>query len=173
MSRKQQSEEELLKEGLKKLMAIEELCIHNYYGEHIRFGVLSDTHFGSLFCNRSLLHLAYKTFKKEGITTVYHCGDMCDGERIYRGQEYELYAHGANAQAREVIDKYPRFDGITTYFITGNHDLSFYKTSGVDIGEIIAMHRKDLVYLGQEEVDIALKKGGSPKIRLSHPGKGT
>jgi hypothetical protein len=35
------------------------------------------------------------------------------------------------------------------------------------------MLRDDLHYLGQEEVDIALKKSGHPKIRLSHPGKGT
>jgi len=171
--KKKVDENALLREGVKKMLSVEDVTVHHYYGEHLRFGVLSDTHIGSLYFNRALLHMAYKTFKKEGITSVYHCGDICDGESMYRVQEYELYAHGADKQVKEVIEKYPKFDGIKTFFITGNHDLSFYKKSGIDIGEHIAMHRKDLIYLGQEEMDIALKRSGHPKIRLSHPGKGT
>jgi hypothetical protein len=99
---KKPSQDEMLQEGLKKLLSVEEICVHDYYGDHAKFGLVSDTHFGSLYTNRSLLHLAYKTFKKEGIDTVYHCGDICDGEKMYRGQEYELHAHGADAQIKEV-----------------------------------------------------------------------
>ena len=114
---KPKDESEVLKEGLRQMLAMENVSIHDYYGNNAKFGIVSDTHIGSLYENRGLLHLAYKVFKKEGIDTVYHCGDMTDGEKIYRGQEYELYAHGADAQVKEVVKKYPRFDGITTHFI--------------------------------------------------------
>lgn len=173
MVKKPERNEELFKAELRKLLSTEELSIHDYYGEHAKFGVVSDTHLGNIYTNRALQHLAYKTFKKEGIDTVYHCGDVCDGEKMYRGQEYELYAIGADAQVNDVVKRYPQFDGIDTFFITGNHDLSHWKNSGTDIGERIDEKRKDIHYLGQEEADIALNKSGHPRIRLSHPGKGT
>lgn len=161
------------KEELKKLLSVENIPIHDYYGDHAKFGVLGDTHIGSLYENRSLLHLAYKTYRKEGIDIVYHTGDVCDGERMYVGQEYEIYAHGADAQISQVVKKYPDFKEIKTFFITGGHDRSFWKRAGIDIGEKISDKRKDLIYLGPEEMDIALKPSGRPRIRLSHPGKGT
>lgn len=165
--------DEVWKDELRKLLSIEDIPVHDYYGEHARFGVLSDTHYGSLYANRSLGNLAYKTLKKEGVRTVYHCGDICDGEGMYHGQEYEIYAHGADAQVNEVVKRYPEFDDMTTYFITGGHDRSFWKRAGIDIGEKISAKRKDLVYLGPEEMDVVFHKGGHPRIRLSHPGKGT
>jgi len=152
----------------------QEVPIHRYYGKTIRFGVVSDTHIGSLYENAELMNTAYDVFKKEKISKVYHCGDITDGEKMYRGQEYELYAHGADRQIDAVVERYPYRAGITTYFILGNHDLSFWKQSGNNIGEKIANKRDDLVYVGDEEVDILVgDKKRTALIRLLHPHKGT
>lgn len=151
-----------------------EIPIHRYYGKTVRFGVLSDTHIGSLYENRELMEIAYDVFLKEGITNVYHCGDITDGEKMYRGQEYELYAHGADRQIDAVAERYPYRKGINTYFILGNHDLSFWKHSGNNIGEKISNKRKDLIYVGDEEVDILVgDKKNNAIIRLLHPHKGS
>jgi len=102
-------------------------------------------------------------------------GDLVDGNgRMYRGQEYELRTHGADRQVEYAILHYPHIAGITTHFITGNHDLSFYKQTGLDVGLMIADKRKDMIYLGKEEADVSFSFGPHKIIvRLSHPGKGT
>jgi hypothetical protein len=135
---------------------------------------VSDTHIGSLYEHSDILHLAYKIFREEGITTVYHPGDICEGEKMYRGQEYEIYAHGADNQVDACCERYPQFKGITTYFIEGSHDLSFYKHSGTDIGPKIFTKRPDLVCLGREEADTLIQtKHGEIILRLVHPGRGS
>lgn len=92
---------------------------------------------------------------------------------MFRGQEYEIYAHGADAQVAEVIKKYPVCLGMKTYFISGSHDLSFFKSAGTDIGDRISAIRSDLVYLGREEADILIGGKNLARLRLFHPGGGT
>jgi len=149
---------------------MKQIPVKAYDGRWYKFGYVSDTHLCSKYERLDVLNAAYKVFRKEGITAVLHSGDILAGERMYRGQEYELHTIGATDQARYVIDKYPKFQGITTYFITGNHDLSHWKRSQIDVGMFIYGKRDDLVYLGQEEADIEI---GGVKIRLIHPGSGT
>jgi predicted phosphodiesterase len=129
---------------------------------------------GSLYEHQDVLNLAYKVFHKEGIDTVYHTGDMCDGEKMRRGHEYDIYVHGADAQVKNCVEKYPRFKGIRTFFILGGHDISFWVHSGVDIGEKIAEKRKDLICLGRDEQDVALSwRGRQARVRLLHPWWGS
>ena len=157
-----------------ELLKKRQVPIHQYYGDVVRFGVISDTHMGSIYEHQDVLNLAYKVFKKEGIEKVYHAGDLCDGEGMWHGHAYEIHTAGADAQVKLCVEKYPKFKGVTTYFISGSHDLSFFKRAGVDIGNLIASKRKDLVYLGQEEADIWVKaRKGKVIMRLSHPGGGS
>lgn len=129
---------------------------------------------GSLYEHDDVLQLAYKVFRDEGITKVYHAGDICEGENMYHGQRYEIFCHGSDAQIKNCVDRYPQYEGIETYFIEGSHDLSFFKTSGTDIGPKITYGRPDLVFIGREEADILIKtKHGEIIVRLIHPGGGT
>jgi len=125
-------------------------------GTDFRFGFVSDTHLGSTKERLSDLDATYKIFQQEGITVVYHAGDMVAGINVYPGQQAELRVWGADNQAEYVAAQYPRVEGITTYFITGNHDLSFLRDAGVDVGLIIAAKRGDLVYLDQIEGNVKL-----------------
>lgn len=141
-----------------------------FSGKHIKIGVISDTHSGSLYANPHLDSALVRTFNKEGCDLVYHIGDILDGEKMYRGHEYELEFHGADRQVRNFVNRFPHVKS-KMYVITGNHDLSFWKHAGVDVGQKIVDKRDDIEYLGQDEAIIELKK--NVKIMLIHPAGGT
>lgn len=122
--------------------------------ESITFGVISDTHFSSKYAQMTYLHEYYNLCKEMGITDIYHAGDITDGECMRPGHTYENYRHGADEHIKEVVKNYPKIDGITTHFICGNHDASFRKLCGMDIGEQIQYRRSDLHYLGRDVATI-------------------
>lgn len=133
----------------------------------VRFGLVSDTHIGGVDTQLTLLHHLYDKFELEGITDVYHAGDLTDGEKMRPGHEYEIYMHGADAQAEHAVKVYPSRPGITTAFITGNHDYSFMKSIGLDIGKQVAARRSDMEYLGYMNATIQLSPGCT--LELRHP----
>jgi len=106
-------------------------------------------------------------FDQEGIDTVYHAGDVTDGVNMRQGHEFEVFAHGADAQVEYVAEKYPRRSGIVTRFITGNHDHSAIKYSGHDIGVVIANRRSDMVYLGRSQARVHLTP--NCVLEIHHP----
>ena len=137
----------------------------------LRFALMGDTQFGSKYAQITHLHNFYDLCEREGITTVYHTGDITDGLKMRPGHEYELYEISADGQCDDVIKNYPRRKGITTHFITGNHDASLYKHVGFDIGKAIAKEREDMIYLGRDcaIVDITPECN----LELRHPWDGT
>ena len=92
----------------------------------IKFGLMGDTQFGSKYAQITYLHDFYDLCEREGITDIYHTGDITDGLKMRVGHEYELYEHSADGQLDDLVANYPKRDGITTHFITGNHDASLY-----------------------------------------------
>jgi len=164
----------------KLLKQVEELTRHLQTpklvlkGVKHKFGLVSDSHFGSLFADYALLKYAYDVFEAEGVDKVFNVGDLVDGIRMYRGHEFELSHHGADAQVNLVIDTYPYKSSIETLFITGNHDRSHYKHGGIDVGNWIADKREDMIYLGYQEANIELGEGKcKATVRLTHQEDGT
>ena len=140
--------------------------------KHIRIGVVSDTHLGSKHAQLTFLEELYDRYAELGITDVYHCGDITDGMYPNRNDQiYELHAHGADAQVDYVVNNYPKRDGITTHFITGNHDFTFVRNTGYNIGPAIDMRRDDMEYLGMFNAKVWL----TPKcdLELNHPLDGS
>lgn len=137
----------------------------------IRFAIMGDTQFGSKYTQLTHLHNFYDLCQKEGITDVYHTGDITDGLKMRPGHEYELYEHSADGQLDDVVKHYPKRDGITTHFITGNHDASLYKHVGFDIGRAIAKDRADMNYLGRDCAVVNLTPNCT--LELRHPWDGT
>lgn len=145
-----------------------------FANDRIKVGYVTDTHLGSLHDNLRMMNTAYDLFANEGITLALHSGDLLDGEKMYPGHEYEIRVHGADNQIQYAAENYPFRPGIVTKFITGNHDLSFHKNAGVDIGKILTSQRPDLEYLGQDEADLVMETpSGKAIVRLTHPGGGT
>lgn len=134
-----------------------------------RFGVVSDTHLGSRYQQLSHLRAFYRLCQQRQIATVFHCGDIVDGDKMYRGQEYEIFVHGADAQRKYCVKHYPKAKGVKTLVLSGNHDFSFQKDGGYDIVAAICEERTDLEYVGST---LAFANFMSIKIALMHGSGG-
>lgn len=147
-------------------------------GKPFRFGLTADNHLCSKYARMDVLNALYDLWEEQGITTVYQCGNMIDGEaRFNKG---DILAYGIEAQCDYFVEHWPQRKGITTYFVTGDdHEGWYIQREHVDIGQL--MHdkatragRKDLVYLGHMEHDIVLQaKHGKAVMRLIHAGGGS
>lgn len=150
----------------------ENIITNEWHGEKvIRFGLMGDTQINSKYTQLTHLHKLYDIYKQEGITEVYHTGDIDEGEQMRIGHQYECYNQGADDHVKEIIRVYPHREGITTHFITGNHDASIIKRCGYDIGVPIAEKRADMEYLGQSQATINLTPNCT--LELRHPIDGT
>ena len=135
---------------------------------------ISDTH----LCNESqqlhMLNKVYEEAKIRGIETVLHFGDISDGDYQNRpNHRYELFRLGFSKQLDYIVDNYPKVDGITTYFITGNHDGTHNKNGGGDIGNSIGRRRKDMIFVGDEHAIIRPRESENTTIEMYHPGGGS
>lgn len=137
----------------------------------IKIAIMGDTQIGSKYTQWTHLKNFYDICQEEGIKDVYHTGDVTDGLKMRPGHEYELYEVSADEMIDDVVANYPKRDGITTHFITGNHDASIYKQIGYDIGMAIASKRSDMKYLGRDCAVIYLTP--NCKLELRHPWDGT
>lgn len=141
----------------------------------LAFGVVGDTHYGSLYEAKDECAALYERFKAEGITDVLHAGDVIDGHRLYKGQEFELHRHGWAEQRDWFARVAPKHTGITTHFITGNHDASMKKAAGIDVGPELAHVREDWHCIGEDYATILFTTPNGRKYRvgLIHPGGGS
>lgn len=139
--------------------------------KHISFALIGDTQMGSKYTQITHLKTFYDICKSCGIADVYHTGDITDGIKMRPGHEYELYKISADEMRDDVVKNYPMIEGLTTHFITGNHDASLYKHVGFDIGAAIAEKRPDLDYLGRDCAIVCLTP--NCKMELRHPWDGT
>lgn len=149
------------------------------YKHRIRkFGVCGDKH----LCNRQarldVLNALYDIYADEGITEVYDTGNWIDGEA--RFNKSELLVFGMDAQIDYWIDKHPRRNGVTTYFIAGDdHEGWYQQRECIEIGRYAMMRaqaqgRNDLVYLGYVEAHVKLEcEKGSRNMMVNHPGGGS
>ncbi len=141
----------------------------------VTFGLIGDTQYGSLYEAKDVAAALYRRFRAEGVTTVLHGGDVLDGHRVYKGQEFELHALGWAKQRDWFAKTAPREPGITTHFITGNHDASLKAIAGIDVGAELEHVRPDWRFIGEDAGSVILRTdtGREIPIMLLHPGGGT
>lgn len=133
----------------------EEAVRHADDADTFRIAIIADTHLCSTHQQLTALREFYRRAADAGCRRVYHAGDVIAGERVYSGQQYDLFLVGHDNQVGYVAEHYP--DDLPTTFITGNHDLAYIKTNGIDPGRAIARERPDMEYVGQwaRRVEIA------------------
>ena len=141
--------------------------------DEIIFGWISCTHYGSLYSNMAGIHAFYREAKARGAWFVLHSGDVCDGYKMHKGQEFEQSHIGWDAQAKCFEENAP--DTLPTKFITGNHDESLKKLAGISPGPDLARRRKDWEFLGSCKGRITLDaaKGRKCMIDTIHPAGGS
>lgn len=134
-------------------------------------GIISDTHIGSAMTDWDGLANFYDICEERGIKEIYHVGDLTDGFYMSRGIDQEEQSEiGFHAQWSKVVKDYPRRLGVTTYFITGNHDASHMRNGGASIGHAVAAARDDMVYLGHNQAKVWLSEHTS--MLMVHPSDG-
>lgn len=138
----------------------------------LRFAVTGDRHHGSLYHHGAALHAFYDFCKREGVKEVYDAGDLLDGHKVYKGQEFELRDLGFEAQMNSVVKNSP--DEVDTFFITGNHDASFKNAAGVPVGSCIGERVPQYKFLGEEQARVRWDTpNGKFELMLIHPGGGS
>jgi len=137
------------------------------------FGVVSDTHYGSIWSQPSMVNtFAYEAYNR-GITDMFHVGDISDGDYHTIRPNYvnEVFLYGATAHVDYVAKTLPKYPGMKWRYILGSHDQSHSFNYGpFDFGKELEKRRKDFEYLGQ---DRAFFYYDNCKIELFHPGGGT
>ena len=141
---------------------------------NLTFGLISDTHLGSSTEHLQELQDYYDRAEQEGITDIFHCGDISDGWKVHKGHINEIKgeAAGWGRLKNYVVENYPQRDGITTHFIEGNHDNKYFNRSNIHFGRLIANQRDDLHYLGNSQATIYLDRENDIDLELIHPSGG-
>ncbi len=137
------------------------------------FGVVSDTHYGSIWSQPSMVNtFAYEAYNR-GITDMFHIGDISDGDYHTIRPNYvnEVHVYGATAHVDLAAKLLPKYKDMIWRGICGSHDQSHTFNYGPFVfGEELAKRRKDFIYLGQDKANFYYDKC---KIELFHPGGGT
>lgn len=140
------------------------------------YGVISDTHIGSVHYDHALMSFAAKEFDKRKVDFVLHVGDIVDGWYQNRPSSiFEQNAIGYDQQKAMAVKELSKIKQ-PLYFITGNHEYNtFTRNAGVELGFELEKGLKEAGreahYLGNAEGDIKLKNGTT--IKMLHPDGGT
>lgn len=143
-----------------------------------KYGLVADTHLACKEERLDALHAVYDIFEKEGITHVFHAGNIVDGY-VQKINGASVVTSTPDGQAQYVIDNYPQRDGITTHYITGDDHEGWWIKDGFNWGAYLEMMakkqgREDLHYLGHVEADIDfVAKKGKAIMKVQHPGGGS
>jgi len=129
-----------------------------------RFGVVSDTHFGSNRTNMTVLSKAYEHFANEGIKHVLHVGNILAGRGTGKHAEADRVSRDLETQLDLFLHHYPE-EEITTYFILGDADCTYAKQN-TNPAMTITNERPDFVYLGNIEADLIFHPKGKKPFRL-------
>jgi len=150
------------------LFNFKEIEVMGKLEQGLKFGVISDTHFGTRdeLLRLDVTRAAYRYFEKERITDVLHAGNILAGKPVRRFQRVDWKTGKLDEQAEEFRRLFPKHEGITTHFVLGGTDVSL-GTSGMNPASEIGL-REDFNDLGVLEADLIFKQEGRKgfKIRL-------
>jgi len=133
--------------------------------EEIRFGVISDSHFGSKYTIQEAIETIPFQLVEEGAQFICFLGDLFDGINVYPAQHLEQKDASADGQLALAVKCFPRLP-VPVFLIGGNHDFSFQKV-GLDNVKRFAEIRREISFLGYFQADLRLQ--GGVMIRLFHP----
>jgi len=135
----------------------------------IIFGVVSDPHFGSKSCQITALNEFAEIMHKKGVKHIFCPGDLVSGFDVYPGQIHDVYAISAKEQEESALLNIPT--GFNWYILGGNHDYSFIKRGGgYNIISVISSKRKDVHYVGFDEVNVPILN--NVDLKMTHPSGG-
>lgn len=140
-------------------------------GDRVRIAVISDTHAGSKYQQKTHLRNFIRYARERNVSEILHCGDVTDGpfRRHRNPQDVFLHTFGAVVEYTSSKEFLPDV-GIPYRFISGNHDDWYLDDGGPDIVREIADKRDDFEYLGTTQ---AFRRYGDVLVELAHPNMGS
>jgi len=148
----------------------------NYYSQEVitdskYIGIVSDTHFGNKASRQKELKDFYRIAHDDyGVDIILHLGDWTEGNgKVYRGQAHDMELFGFDKLVQNVVNDYPFIPDVTTYGISGNHDMSFFNSEGAHALKVICRDREDVKFLGDYHATICIN---GIKFYLIHPSGG-
>lgn len=153
--------------------------VQKFKGQKYVFGLTADNHLCSKYSRLEVLNALFDIWADQGVSKVYQCGNMIDGE--CRFNKFDLITGaGFENQVDYFVQNWPSRKGITTEFVTGDdHEGWYTQQLGIDVGAVLEARcekagRNDVKYLGHMEHDVELKAArGSSFMRLIHAGGGS
>lgn len=138
-----------IKEMLNYIAQTNKKEIDKVIGEpwHLKFALVSDTHFGARQCAKDELWEFYERAKDKWVECFVHAWDIVDWTGVYHWQQFEQDKVWFEEQLQDLKDNYPDV-WLPTYFIWWNHDEAYLKGNGVNICKAIETVRQDLINLG-------------------------
>ena len=113
---------------------------------HLKFALVSDTHFWAKQSARDELWEFYDRAKEKWVEAFVHCWDIVDWCDVYWGQQFEQDKVWFSEQLEDIKQNYPNV-WLPTYFIWWNHDEAYLKKNWVNICKAIETVRQDLINL--------------------------
>lgn len=151
-----EKELEAIAKGGRIVPGLGKVPIVDFDGTRIRFGLLGDTHFGSIYTDPDMWEKAINEFKKEGCDFVAHTGDLVEGMSNRPDHVYQCSHIGYTAQKNHAIEMLQMWDK-KMYIISGNHDRWYIKNAGADIIEDVVSTLDNIEYIGHDQGRISLK----------------
>jgi hypothetical protein len=136
--------------------------------DEIIFGVASDLHFGSKSCQITALKDFCEICRLEGVKHIFSPGDLTAGINVYPGQIYDLYESNITGQTNSLLANLPT--GFQWYFLGGNHDYAFIKSTGFNVLSYMANKRDDIHYVSFDDADVPILK--NVDLKMIHPSGG-
>ena len=122
-----------------------------------KFVAISDTRLGSKSQQLTILNDIYRKAQELGIKNVIICGNLSAGLKPMTDTESN-FIYDTQAQIDYIVANFPKYEGITTYFIAGKLDENHFTAHNINIGKRIAEAREDMVYLGEDVCDISIDR---------------
>ena len=122
-----------------------------------KFVAISDTRLGSKSQQLAILNDIYRKAQEMGIHNVILCGNISAGLKPITDTETN-FIDDSQAQIDYIVANYPKYEGITTYFISGKLDDKHISKNNINIGKRISEQRSDMVYLGEDTCDISIDR---------------
>ena len=140
--------------------------------DEIKIMIFSDTHIGHRQSKIEEMQSFIKYGYEQGVRMALFAGDLVEGHymSIRPTSIKELDAIGFDEQLQLANEVLPKYDGLTYYMISANHDGSFDRNAFANPVKTLSLIRDDVEYLGHNFGKIEL----TPKTDISmiHPDDG-
>jgi len=132
----------------------------DFDGKALRFGFITDTHFGSRYSLPEHYEAAIDECKRQDCAFIAHTGDLTEGMSQRPGHVFECDQIGYTAQRDHAEERLRLWPG-DWYLIDGNHDRWFVKAADARIVKDVAEAVPRAKFLGHDMGTLPLKGGAS------------